>query len=105
MNDTSDPARAEIVAVARALLAGNLDLVSGCRRLNQICRRIEPLNRKIFNPIIGFDSETEDYPLGEIRNIYEKAYLDKLDREIAEYSERARSGIFNSCRLIIAEYG
>jgi hypothetical protein len=82
MNDSSDPVRAELVAIARALLAENLDLLSGCRRLDQISARIEPLNRQIFNPIIGFVSETDDYPLGEIRNIYNKAYLDKLDRQL-----------------------
>jgi hypothetical protein len=105
MNDSSDRARAELVAVARALLAGDLDLLSGCRRLDQISARIEPLNRQIFNPIISFVSETDGHPLGEIRNIYNKAYLDKLDRQLADFSERARSGILDSCRLIIAEYG
>jgi hypothetical protein len=105
MNDTSDRVQADLVAVARALLAESLDLVSGCRKLNQLSRRIQPLNRRIFDPITGFDSETDDYPLGEARNNYDKVYLDKVDHEIAEYSERARSSILNSCRLIIAEYG
>jgi hypothetical protein len=86
------------------IVAGNLDLVRGCRKLNQLSRSIDPLD-KIFNPIVGFDSETDDYPLDEIRETYQKAYLEKLDGEILDYIGRARSGIVNACELIIAKYG
>ena len=104
MNSIYEQVRRELVETAKSMIAGDLDLVRGCRRLNRLSRSIDPLNSSIFNPIIGFESETDDYPLDEARSKYEKAYLEKVDREILEYSDRARSSVLNSCQLIIAEY-
>jgi hypothetical protein len=104
MNSTYDQVRRDLVETAKSMIAGDLDLVRGFRRLNRLSRSIDPSNRSIFNPIIGFESETDDYPSDEARSKYEKAYLEKVDREILEYSDRARSSVLNSCRLIVAEY-
>jgi hypothetical protein len=104
MNDTSNKARRELVQTARSIVAGDLDLVSGCRKLSKLSRRFDPSDR-IFDPIVGFDSETDDYPLDEVRETYQKAYLEKLDKEILEYAGRARLSILNSLKLIIAKYG
>ena len=104
MSGANDPVRKELVETAELLIAGKLDLVRGCRTLNRLSRSVEPFNSSIFNPIIGFDSETDDYPLDEVRDSYEKKYLEKLDKEVLEYSDRARSSILNCCKLIVAEY-
>lgn len=96
--------RQEVVDAATAIIDGRLDLVRGCRKLNHLCRGIEPYNQKIFLSITGFESETDDYPLDDVRQHYDEKHLAKLDQEMLEYCDRARSSILGACRLIVAEY-
>jgi len=104
MNDTNDQVKRKLVETAKLLIAGELDLVRGCRKLNRLSRSVHPFNSSIFNPIIGFDSETDDYPFDDVRDTFERTYLEKLDRDILEYSDRARLGILNCCKRIVDEY-
>jgi hypothetical protein len=104
MSEPNDWAKREIVKTATLVITGELDLVRGCRKLSQLSGSIHPLNGNIFNTIIGFESETDDYPLDEVRDTYERTYLEKLDRELLEYSNRMRVNILNACQRIVAEY-
>ena len=104
MSEPNDWAKRELVKTATQVITGELDLVRGCRKLSQLSGSIQPFNRDIFNPIIGFESETDDYPLDEVRDTYERIYLSKLDRELLEYSDQMRTNILNACQRIVAEY-
>ncbi|KAA0076527.1 hypothetical protein [Tardiphaga sp. P9-11] len=95
-----------LVETAKLMIAGDLDLVEGCRKLIRVSRGCDALlSHPDLVPIVGFESETDDYPLGEVRSAYEKTYLAKLDQEIAEYSGRARPSVLKACQFIVAMYG
>ena len=104
MNESNDWARRELVKTATRVIAGQVDLVSGCRELSKLLRSVCPVNSSMFNAIISFESETDDYPLGEVRSTYERTYIENLDKELLNYSNRMRSNILNDCQRIVAEY-
>jgi len=98
-------AKREAVQVAQAMLSGSLDLVTGCRRLCDLRHQIGAGDSEIFLPIVGFESETDDYPLGPVRARYNKKYVEKLDQEIRDYVERAGPGVLGACRRIVESLG
>jgi hypothetical protein len=106
MSDADDQqqVRRVIVGIARAMLDGEFDLVTGCRKLNALVRNVDPFSDTLFNPIIGFESETDHYPEAGARGLYQREYLECLDREIEIYSDQARPAMLDICRQIIAEY-
>jgi hypothetical protein len=101
----SQRAKREVVEVAQAMLSGSLDLVTGCRKLCELRHQIGASESDVFLPIIGFESETDDYPLGPARASFGKDYLEKLDQETQAYVERARPGVLAACTRIIESLG
>jgi hypothetical protein len=103
--ERNSPVYREIVDTAEAVIAGRIDLVGGCRRLRALSLRLPAPQREPFLPILGFESETDHYPLGDVRDLYAKDYLDRLDREIAAYSQKSRPEVVAACEAIIARFG
>jgi hypothetical protein len=58
----------------------------------------------IFNPIRGFVSETDTYPIGEVRKLWDQTALSLLDSEISEYIEQSRPVIIQTCKKICEFY-
>ena len=96
-------ARKEIIQLAQGMLDGSVELLAGCRRLVRL--RIEaaaPVS-PAFNAITGVESETDDYPFGERRNVFSTELLAKLDSEVSTYLSEVRPAVLQSCREIIEE--
>ena len=94
-------ARQVILETARAMVSGELDLVSGARRLCDLRYEIAATESELFFPIIGFESEVDDYPVGDVRQRFGQEYLRKLDEEISPYIEEARPVVIAACEKII----
>jgi hypothetical protein len=91
----------EVVETARAMVSGAVDLVAGSRELCRLRHDIDARHHELFLPIIGFESETDDYPIGSVRAQYGGAYLRRLDEEVGEYVLRAGPGVVAACERII----
>lgn len=100
-----EQARQDIVAIARAMVSGTLDLMSGCRRLCDLRHRIGASDSDLFLPIIGFESQTDDYPIGAMRAQYEKDYLKQVDEQMDAFLVEARPGVLAACKRIIESLG
>ena len=94
-------ARREIVETATAMLSGTLDLVMGCRRLCELRHMMVASDSELFLPIIGFESETDCYPVGSIRDRCAANYLQRVDRELQDYVKRAGPAVLAACKRII----
>src|SRR5207253_1186873 len=101
MNAERDRAMREVIETARAMQSGSMDLVRGCRLLCDLRHRIGASENDLFLPIIGFESETDDYPLGTDRTRYSPTTLERLDREVQAYVERAKPGVLAACKRIV----
>jgi hypothetical protein len=99
-SDVQD-ARDEIIVVAKAMVAGQVALIEGARRLCDLRHRIGASDSPLFNPIVGFESETDDYPIGPQREVYSEEALASLDEEIRSYVAEARPGVISACNEII----
>jgi hypothetical protein len=96
--------RAEIVEVARFMLAGQIDLIEGCRRVVSIASRIGLQDDPTVIPFRGFESETDGFPRGDARKNYAADYLEKLDGEAKEYLDSATTEMLRSCRDLLGRF-
>lgn len=98
---TLQTARAEIVSTAEAMLRGDVQLIEGCRRIWHLSHEMGDADNPVFLPIRAIESETDHFPLGEVRNRYAPDYLKRMDEEMERYLGQAREDILSSCREII----
>jgi hypothetical protein len=94
-------ARDEIVSTAEAMLRGDVHLIEGCRRIWHLSHEMGDSDNPVFLPIRGIESETDQFPLGDVRNQYAPDYLKRMDEELERYLAQARKDILSSCREII----
>jgi hypothetical protein len=59
--------RAEMLKLAKQLLSGELSIVAGARALKPFRDAVEPEVGEILDVFVGIDSETDSFPLGEVR--------------------------------------
>ncbi len=93
--------KAEAIALARKMLAGEVDLIEGCRMLVPLLRSTgigEDPNALV---IVGVESETDGFPMGAERAHWDPTALAAKDRERDEYLNRARPELLSACQAII----
>ena len=83
------------------MLSGKTDLIIGCRTICRLCRHGSDPYGPLFIPIVGFESETDTYPVGEERDLCGKRYLKELDKKFAKYVEKCRPWVLETCERII----
>lgn len=98
-------ARARVAQIAKGMLSGDIDLIVGARELCDLRHTIGESENQVFLPIIGFESDTDDYPIGDLRRRYEPAQLQQIDKEIAAYVQQAKPGVLAACRRILETLG
>lgn len=97
--------RKKILSVAEQILNNSLDIVQGCRQLDSLYTRSSYAeNDKDFLIIKAVASETDEFPVGEVRKHYDDKVLEKLDKELNEYLGQSKSIIFQACENIIKKY-
>jgi hypothetical protein len=101
---TIQSARAELVAVAEAMLNGKLQLVEGCRRIYSLRHKVEDPENPVFLTIRGVESETDHFPLGDMRAQCAPGFLAKADEEMNRYLTGAREDILAACQEIIRTF-
>lgn len=93
-----------MLEVARLMLAGEFDLVEGCRRIASLGSLIEAEDDPAIVPFRGFASEMDGFPRGEVRGSYAAEFLERLDKEANEYPREARTEIFRSCSDLLSRF-
>jgi hypothetical protein len=94
-----------MVQIARLMLAGQYDLIEGCRLVASLGSFIGAEDDSTMIPFRGFASEMDRFPRGEVRRNYAAGFLEKLDREAEEYVEDARTEILRSCGDLLTRFG
>ena len=78
------------------ILNGRQDIIKGSRAIAAFADDIDDKN-EIFNIFRLIDSESDDFPLGKERELYNKKYLAKLDSEMLEYLEEYKERVHKQC--------
>lgn len=96
--------REELVGLANSMLAGEINLIEGVRKICSLRFAISDPENDVFVPLRAIDSETDHYPLGEMRARCADDYLRRMDAEMEGYLAEARQDILDACRDIIRTY-
>jgi hypothetical protein len=104
MNRGNKNAGAELVAVATAMIDGNMNLIEGVRQITALRSRVQNPSDEIFMPIRAIESETDHFPLGSARAQCAPAYLTEMDAKMERYIADARHDILAACQAIVRAY-
>ena len=96
--------RAELVAVAQAMLDGRLHLIEGARKICALRFAVGEPDNEVFMPIRSTESETDHFPLGEMRSRCAIEYLERTDREMDRYLAKAKLDILAACEGIVRTF-
>lgn len=90
------------ISVIKDIIVSDRNLVANCRYLCGFRSSCHVQDSDIWNPITGFESETDDYPLGSLRNQYSRQKLERLDSEVGDYVKESWPVIVRSCKKLLA---
>ncbi len=93
--------RSKIVEVANAMLDGRMNLIEGVRSICALRHAIDLADNEVFMPIRAIESETDHFPLGEMRAHCSTDYLQRMDEEMRQYLDDASHDILAACSKIV----
>jgi hypothetical protein len=96
--------KAEIIITARAMSDGRISLIDGIRKICALSVATGEPDNEIFLAFRALESETDHYPLGEVRSQYSSNYLQKLDTELHMYISDRTPLILDECKRVILKY-
>jgi hypothetical protein len=102
--DFIDSKRKELVATATAMLFGEINLIWGIRRILSLSGEIGDGGNEVYIPVRAIDSETDHFPLGDVRLNWESGALGRMDIEMEDYLTEAKEDILRSCQEIVQFY-
>jgi hypothetical protein len=98
-------AKEKMVILAQQIIDGSMDIIDGCRRMTYLNIEEKIRNEDTdFLTLRGIESETDEFPIGEVRKHYHKRSLEKLDKELNEYIEQVRPTLLKACKNLISKY-
>jgi hypothetical protein len=98
-------ARAEIVALAREMPTVDVSFLDGAVRLCQLRREAEiPDADPDFDTLTIISSETDALPEGEVRSMWSREALAKLEHEIDDSELWAKEIASHACQSIIERF-
>jgi len=84
------------------LISGERGVIEGCAAMAMFvyCLGSDELNERmrIFECVA---IETEDLPVGPVRELWALGALARMDAEAADYEARVRDAVFEGCREIL----
>ena len=101
LSETVSSRRSELVAVATAMIEDRLNLIEGARKICALRHQVGDPENEVFMPLRAIDSETDHFPLGEMRSHCAADYIQEVDVEINRYLAAARQDILLACREIV----
>jgi hypothetical protein len=82
---TSDRYRADqwklLVQVLEDLRSGRVAITEGCRNVVGLRNALNQEKNELFLPFVAIDSETDHFPLGDVRARWSPSALEREDKE------------------------
>jgi hypothetical protein len=87
--------------ISEAVLGGRLSILEGTRALRPLAFTDAIASETDRRMIIGIESETDDLPIGEVRQLWAESALEEKDLEIAPCEAFWRDKVLAVCRRIL----
>ena len=106
ISDEAQIARQRMVEAAHDMLDGSLTYIEGSRRISRLRwgADLSDFDPDIL-PFIGIDSETDTFPLEEVRQYWRPDALANLQPEFEKAEEWARDLGREACEKLIKRFG
>lgn len=93
----------EVLRAARAMLAGDLDILSGCRLICLHRGAIDPwvVDQPAMLAIRAVESETDWFPSRERMASLAGSTRERYEAELKDYMDRVRDGVMEACQELI----
>jgi hypothetical protein len=88
----------QILAIARGMLSRHIGVAEGSIYLSSLVHNLEPAWSDKAKAFLAVASETDDLPLGPVRQHWTSDALARKDHELADYEARIREHVLNACR-------
>ena len=86
--------------MVRAILAGSIGIIEGSRYLSSLRLRFDSVWTKKLINFAGIDSETDELPLGSVRQFWAPSALADKDQQILKYEGSIRESTLETCRSL-----
>jgi hypothetical protein len=99
--------RQRIAGIAATMIAGQVDLLDGCRAIVQLrwsLSKPDSMDPDLLY-LLAVEDDLEDVPGGEVRQRWAPEALAEKDRRKTEYLGRAREEILRSCQALNIRWG
>ncbi|MGW8392110.1 DUF2489 domain-containing protein [Pseudoduganella sp. HUAS MS19] len=97
--------RLEVVETARAMLDGRLSYLLGARKLDALRHEANVNDDDAdFMVFVAIASDTDDYPLGSVRELWDKQALEKLQPEIDSAERWAKEQSMSTCTKLVQRF-
>ena len=94
-----------VVDVCKGMLQGNVDMISGARKLAEYNYQLfGEIIDDDFLPIVNFNEQTDDMPIGNQRQYYSEEFLSRMDKTYTEFEAKVKQEIFDACHKLIERY-
>ena len=97
----SQRTRTTIAQIASQMIAKEIDLIEGCRRISRLAGDLDDGRADVFTVFAGVDSETDDLPLGAKRKLWNELSLARKDEEKKCYLLEAEDVILDACVRVL----
>jgi hypothetical protein len=96
-----DDAPERAIAMAKRVLAGELGVIEGCRALSSMRWEFGATMTDEFSPFVAIDSETDDLPVGAVRDLWSVDALATKDLEIDRCEQLYRTQALEACSVLV----
>lgn len=55
-----------------------------------------------YQVVLGFESETDDIPVGALRRLWSPSSLERLDREVSTYEDDVGESVQQACVIMLS---
>ena len=98
--------RQKIAEVAQGILDGHVGIIDGARQIRALCSGHVGLDERDpdLNTFVGIDSETDDLPMGAVRQYWAPDALAQKDVEIARCEALYRQSALEAASHLVARF-
>jgi hypothetical protein len=90
-----------VVDVLQQILDGKTHPIEACRIVVSLRRSFPDPQDSDLLILVGIESETDDLPVGEVRDRWAPDVLARKDVEMKEYLTRVEETLLNACRNLV----
>jgi hypothetical protein len=101
---SNDDLKKRVCSIAADITQGKVGIVLGVRQLEPLLLRLNMDMDADLMIIKAVDSDSDEYPMGEVRRFWNPEKLKEIDLDREEFEKFYQKDVFNACRILIDKF-